>query len=273
MGQPYLAACTIYRDAASYLAEWVEFHRLFGVTRFFLYDNGSADDHRDVLAPYVDDGVVVVHHWPMPFLGGHGRGLALQRAFDHCLRTHRDDARWIAFLDLDEFLFSPGGDPLPELLPAYEEFSGLCVSRAEFGTSGHETRPEGLVIENYVHRRPVRPDQQVPSKSIVDPRRAVLALGSHTFVYAEGGAVDEHRRPVAQLDARGLKPLSWSKFRIHHYWSRSEDELRRKREQWQSIGSARSARVANAGPRGDRDETLVKYGPAVREAIARARAR
>ena len=52
MEQPYLAACTIYRDAASYLAEWIEFHRLLGVERFFLYDNGSTDDHREVLAPY-----------------------------------------------------------------------------------------------------------------------------------------------------------------------------------------------------------------------------
>ena len=56
MEQPYLAACTIYRDAASYLAEWIEFHRLVGVERFFLYDNGSVDDHREVLAPYVDAG-------------------------------------------------------------------------------------------------------------------------------------------------------------------------------------------------------------------------
>ena len=45
----------------TYLAEWIEFHRLIGVERFFLYDNGSADDHEQVLAPYVDEGIVVVH--------------------------------------------------------------------------------------------------------------------------------------------------------------------------------------------------------------------
>ena len=52
-GGAYLAACTIYRDDAAYLAEWIEFHRLMGVERFFLYDNGSTDDHREVLAPYL----------------------------------------------------------------------------------------------------------------------------------------------------------------------------------------------------------------------------
>ena len=90
MEQPYLAACTIYRDAASYLAEWIEFHRLVGVERFFLYDNGSADDHREVLAPYVDEGIAVVHDWPLPFIGRRGRGRALPRAFEHCLGAHRD---------------------------------------------------------------------------------------------------------------------------------------------------------------------------------------
>ena len=39
-------------------AEWIEFHRLVGVERFFLYDNGSTDDHREVLAPYVEEGIV-----------------------------------------------------------------------------------------------------------------------------------------------------------------------------------------------------------------------
>jgi len=273
MGQHYLAACTIYRDAASYLAEWIEFHRLAGVERFFLYDNGSTDDHRDVLAPYLEDGSATVHDWAMPFIGRRGRGRALSRAFDDCLRTHRDDARWIAFLDVDEFLFSPTGSPLTELLPEYEEHAGLCVSRAEFRSSGHRTRPEGLVIESYRHRRRVRPDDHVPVKSIVDPRRAVAALGAHTFVYREGAAVDEEGRPVDQLDARGLKPVSWSRFRIHHYASKSEEEHESKQQHWRSIGPVRRAGVSPPAQGGDLDETLLAYGPAVREAIERARGR
>src|SRR4051812_35685821 len=103
----YLAACTIYRDDAAYLAEWIEFHRLVGVERFFLYDNGSTDDHLEVLAPYIEQGLATVRDWPGPFLGRGGRPKALVQAFEHCAGAHREDARWIAFLDVDEFLFSP----------------------------------------------------------------------------------------------------------------------------------------------------------------------
>ena len=102
--------CSTYKDGAEDLLEWIEFHRLVGVERFFLYDNGSTETaHLDVLAPYVESGIVVRHPWP---------GRARQHAaFSECLTRHRDDAAWIAFIDVDEFLFSPSGRPVPEVLP------------------------------------------------------------------------------------------------------------------------------------------------------------
>ena len=41
--KPYLAICAVYRNEAPYLREWIEFHRLVGVERFFLYNNRSTD--------------------------------------------------------------------------------------------------------------------------------------------------------------------------------------------------------------------------------------
>jgi hypothetical protein len=269
MPQAYLSACTIYRDAGSYLAEWIEFHLLAGVERFFLYDNGSSDHHREVLAPYLEEGIAVLHDWPLPFIGARGRGGAIVRSLDHCLRTHGHESRWIAFLDIDEFLFSPTGAPVSQLLPEYEEYPGLCVSRAEFGTSGHRTRPEGLVIENYVHRRRVGPDDRARVKSIVDPGRTMLPLGPHTFLYRDGLAVDENRRPV-DFDFRALKPVSWSRFRIHHYWSKSQEDFASKTTLWRDLGTQRGTYVElPQAPQGQLDETLAAYGPAVREALER----
>jgi hypothetical protein len=59
----YLAACAIYLNEAPNLQEWIEFHRLVGVERFYLYNDNSTDDHRAVLAPYVDEGIVVLKDW------------------------------------------------------------------------------------------------------------------------------------------------------------------------------------------------------------------
>ena len=270
----YLAACTIYRDDADYLAEWLEFHRLAGVERFFLYDNGSRDHHLDVLAPYLDEGVVTRHEWRAPFLGRNGRPKALFTAFEHCAGAHRGDARWIAFLDVDEFLFSPAGAPVPEVLRDFEEFPGVVVSRAEFGPSGHATKPAGLVIESYVERIAPRPDDRTEYKSIVDPRRLARTLSAHSFRYTDGLPVDEERRAVNPLKRMTRKPVVWSRLRVHHYFSRSEEERRRKASMWAEAGSIRRVPAAPLHlPRAVRDETLVAHAPAVREAIARAQAR
>jgi hypothetical protein len=131
----YLSVCAIYKNEAHYLREWIEFHRLVGVERFFLYDNGSTDNHLDVLAPYIEDGAVTVRKWFVP-------EQAQNAAYDDCLRRRlrelirpedsRDltDSRWIAFIDIDEFLFSPSGRPLPEILRDFEPYPGVGGSRA-----------------------------------------------------------------------------------------------------------------------------------------------
>src|SRR4051812_48015764 len=122
-----LAVCAIFRDEARYLAEWVTFHRLQGVERFYLYDNLSTDDWRSELGPEIAAGIVEVRHWPdVP-------GQA--SAYEDCLRRHRTDTRWIAFIDADEFLFSPTGKPLPELLRAFDTHPGVVVNWRVYGTN------------------------------------------------------------------------------------------------------------------------------------------
>lgn len=269
--KPYLALATAYRDDAHYLREWLEFHRLVGVERFFLYDNGSTDDHREVLAPYVEEGLAVVHDWPMPVIGDTGRPTGLIRAFDDCVERHRDDARWIGFIDVDEFLFSPPGVPVSELLRHYEEAPGVVVHRAEFGTSGHRTRPPGLVTESYLHRSAHRPDSRAYYKSIVDPSRVVRCVSVHHFDYRDGLAVDEHGRPM-RTGIRAEKTfVSFSRLRINHYRTKSEEELRRKWAMWADTGKSQTdepprSRVEMSSLHVE-DETITAYVPALREAL------
>jgi hypothetical protein len=198
------------------LREWIEFHRVVGAERFFLYNNLSVDDHAEELAAYVDAGIVVLIDWPEE-PGQYG-------AYSHCLREHRGDSRWIAFLDLDEFLFSPTTQPLPEILVEFEEFPAVGVNLALFGTSGHVTPPPGLVIENYVWRA-AAPKPGTHIKSIVDPTRAGRPLSGHHFVYESGVAVDERRRPIE--DGMTASP-SMSVLRVNHYVTKSRAEWMRK---------------------------------------------
>ena len=173
----YLSICAVYRDEAPYLREWVEFHRLVGVERFFLYNNNSGDEHREVLAPYVEDGSVTIHDWP--------QWPAQIQAYDDCLKRHRERLQVDAFIDLDEFLFSPEGTPLPEILREFEEFPGVGVNWARVrivGAPDHAARARARVIRAAHGRFGI--NRHI--KSIVNPARVRAFCLPHFFMYDQG---------------------------------------------------------------------------------------
>jgi hypothetical protein len=243
----------IYQNEAPYLREWVEFHRLVGVERFFLYDHESTDNHREVLAPYVDDGTVLIHDWPVQ--------PGQKEAYDHCIAKHGHESRWIAFIDVDEFLFSPNGEAVPDVLRDYDELSGVGVPWAIFGTSGHKTRPPGLVIESYTLRT-TRPRKSRHFKSIVDPTRAARALGPHAFAYK-----DALYEPVPRF-------AMFDRLRINHYWTKSEEELQQKLERVRAdtgdayAASAERALTLTSSDHSVFDDAILRYLPALRDALA-----
>jgi hypothetical protein len=271
--KPYLSLCALYKDHADYLREWIEFHRIVGVERFFLYDNESTDDHEHVLAPYVERGIVEVHHWKSPPSVERGVPWAVIDAFTDSVRRHREDSRWIGFIDIDEFLFSPAGRPLPEVLAEFEQFPGVEVSRFDFGPSGHEEKPHGLVIESYVQRRhyesPKKDWEHV--KSIVDPARTDRAFNAHGFFYTEGCSVREDAEPAPQ-DPPGRRYFPQGQIlRVNHYITKSKAEYERKGAQWAAAGVP--------FPDSDQseffeflstvhDDTITMYVPALREALS-----
>jgi hypothetical protein len=264
--KPYLAIAAIYRDEAPYLREWIEFHRLVGVERFFLYNNESTDDHMAVLEPYTSEGIVVWEDFP-------GFPVQLQ-CYQRCIETHRHDARWIAVIDIDEFLFSPTWRPVPEILEEYEDHPGVAVNCVQFGTSGHRTPPAGLVIENYTRRLGLdRPRSRVV-KTVLDPERAVAHGGNpHYFVFRDGAtAVDELRRPVR---AEASESPSIDRLRINHYFTRSQEERERKLASLRAdTGLPRSREGVEKRDRrlnAVADETILRYAPALRAALGRGR--
>jgi hypothetical protein len=265
----YLSVCAIYRNEADYLREWIEFHRLVGAERFFLYDNRSEDHHERVLAPYVADGTVVLKHWPS--------SPGQLSAYDDCLAERREASRWIAFLDLDEFLFSPTGRPVSEVLVDFERWPGVGANWAAFGKSGHRTQPPGLVIENYLHRMRDDRARHRNIKSVVNPMRVQRTVTPHHFIYKDGFAVDENHNPLERPPRSVTERVSFSLLRVNHYWTRSAEEWKRKLETFDAhLGGLRQNYEPNA--LGDLDEldrkldehyddTITMYAPALREAL------
>jgi hypothetical protein len=250
-----LAVCAIFRDEARYLAEWVSFHRIQGVEQFYLYDNRSTDDWRSELQPEIEAGIVEVQQWP--FAPGQ------LSAYEDCLRRHRDDARWIAFIDSDEFLFSPTGKRLPEVLRDFDTHAAVVANWRVYGTSGWEHPPEGLVIENYLMRAPDEYDRNRQVKSIVNPRSALGQASSAHHFRLRGDPVGEDRLPIKF----GIREPTADLLRINHYFTKSQAEFERKVQiPRPSTGLPRDG--VRAPVDAIRDETILQFAPQLRELLS-----
>jgi hypothetical protein len=278
--ESYLAICTMYRNEAEHLAEWIEFHRLVGVERFFLIDNESDDESAEVLAPYIEGGVVVPYEAPGSAASQTELDAIKIPVFHEVIAAHGADVRWIAFVDTDEFLFSPTGRPVAELLEEYEHWPAVAVNGAFFGTAGHATPPRGLVLENYTRR--IKTGSEWRFKSIVDPLAVSRCISAHRFETKWGTTVDENGYPVAWTgnrywQAHGTKSPSLERLRINHYFARSELDLRAKHARRAELGAVAdlpgSDEIQREHAQGIQDEAILRYVPALREALERHAAR
>ncbi|MEN9802444.1 MAG: hypothetical protein RLZ37_1569 [Actinomycetota bacterium] len=226
--------CAVFKDESRHLEEWLEFHRLMGVEHFFLYNDHSTDGFMTVLQPWIDKGQVTLRP---------SKSREQKAIYNHCLRHGAARCRWIAFIDLDEFLFSPEAVPLPEAMERYSTVPAVFVHWILFGSGGHVHAPQGGTVDSYtksmgldasisddfVHGKIGPRSEYVTGcardgKSIVDPR-AVIEMGVHLpYILKWGSTVTETLGKPHPRSPAGT-PFTCDILRINHYWSRSVEEL------------------------------------------------
>lgn len=234
------AICAIFKNEAPYLREWVYFHRLQGFERFHLYNNESSDDWMPELWDLVSDGTVTIHEWP-----GKAQQLPAYSDFIQKCKTQYKSYNWVGFIDIDEFLYCRSGRPVAQLLNDYNQYAAVEAGWIIFGTSGHTSKPEGLVIDNYTMRSELDFEENVKHvKSIVRPVRVFNFLDPHQF----------------EVFGSKAKPQD---LRINHYWCKSEEELKAKYARGRAdIGKKHPEELVNsiiASTSAAKDETIKNF--------------
>ncbi|MCO5568075.1 hypothetical protein L7F22_021770 [Adiantum nelumboides] len=160
--RPYfLCVCTLVWNGAKFLKEWIMYHSYLGVQRFFLYDNNSDDDIESVLDS-LHSYNVSRHSWPWQ--------KTQEAGFSHCAVRASSQCMWVAFIDLDEFIFPKSflsskerkvsEPPLHGLIKEYDrvdrgKLGQLKFSNFNFGPSGLNTLPKSGQMVNYICRMSV----------------------------------------------------------------------------------------------------------------------
>ena len=230
--QYYLAVCAIAKNEGPYFQEWIEWHRKQGVEKFYIYDNESTDCTKEVLKPYIESGLVEYVYFP-----GYRMQLA---AYDDCLKNFRFDARWIAFIDLDEFIVPIKDDSIPAFLKRFEDSPAVEVNWLIYGSGGAKKKLPGTMMERFkCHSQPTHYlNRHV--KSIVDTRRVFNMIGCHEAARVSGYATDSHGNPIKK-HFREREPQQ-DIIRINHYAVRSYEEFLEKQNRGRASGSNRTVK-------------------------------
>ncbi|XP_078433270.1 glycosyltransferase family 92 protein Os08g0121900-like [Wolffia australiana] len=163
-----MCICTMLRNQARSLAEWIIYHGQIGVGQWFIYDNNSDDEIEDELSK-LSEYNITRRVWPWV--------KSQEAGFAHCAVMARGSCDWVGFIDVDEFLFLPSPElTLDKILTNYTvktpEIAELRTTCHTFGPSGQRTAPPEGVTTGYTCRT-AAPERH---KSIVRPAALSTSL-------------------------------------------------------------------------------------------------
>ena len=204
----YLSICAIARNESLYLEEWIKYHTGIGVEHFYIYNNESTDTTSMIAKSFKN---VTLKNFP---------GQRSQApAYLNCLNVFKNESRYIAFIDIDEFLVPKETLSLPAILKNYEEYPALCAHWRFFGSNGELNYTNKPVVERFTKCEKAI-DRHV--KSIVDPMRTSWIVTVHKFIHPTP-AVDEHFNKIADTDSRP-EPATADIIQVNHYVTKSYGE-------------------------------------------------
>lgn len=227
--QHYLSVVVIAKNEGPYFQEWLDWHINLGVEKFYIYDNESTDNTRDILQPYIEKGIVDYTFFP-----GYRKQLA---AYDDCLKKHRFDTRWLAVIDMDEFIVPLKHKNIPDYLRSLKPSPVVEINWLCYGSSGQKEKSAEPVMQRFKkHSLPSHPlNRHV--KSILDPRRVYGMIGCHEAARINGKAVDSDGNRVKK-SWRDRDPIH-NIIKINHYAVRSYQEFIEKKGRGRASGPTR----------------------------------
>ena len=224
-----LAVVSIMKNEAPYVKEWLDYHLLAGVEHFYIFDNESPDNLKEVLQPYIDEKIVTYHFYP---------GKARQyEAYNEAIQSYKFFCRYIAFIDADEFIFPQNNKSIievtDEILEDKPKAGGLAANIYYFGSNNLEKADYSKgVLERFTRRAPIDwipllsekkfPGGTAHVSTITNPRRVSHFGNPHYAFYFEGFHAVNSNGDIVPLFFNN--PPLVDKIVMNHYSVKSKEE-------------------------------------------------
>jgi hypothetical protein len=152
-----LSIISQFRDEARFLKEWIEFHLLIGVDKFYLTDHLSTDNPYKILKPYIENGTVILERVELETMLHVSNHLNVERTSSLAMHQSNKFANissedWFIFLNVDEFMFPKDGyTNIKEYLKSVPENVGsIGICNKAFGHNNYTLKEGDILIEKLV---------------------------------------------------------------------------------------------------------------------------
>lgn len=244
-GSDYVAICMAVKDEGPALNEYfVHHYHHLGIKRFYIMDDGSEPPlstldfpgvPRSILTFVSQNQVTRMHDTQI-------------HIYNRCQQDYGHLHTWIAYLDADEFLETPGTETLHEILEEFEaddSVGALAVNWKMHGSSGVLTRPESA-RKAFVHCVSDRNEDthgfesdNIHVKVIVKTDKAINSLSPHTW-NVNGTTVGEHGDVIGGPFRR---PITRDRIAVHHYATKSREEFEEKKLRGNAMSDPKDERL------------------------------
>ncbi len=217
-----LIICTVFRNEAPFLKEWILFHQKQGVEKFYLADNNSEDNFKKILEPFIQKGLVQLSATKTDEMNAFIQAEELNKLLVKAKQDFGENC-WVASIDVDEFLFSTI-QPIKELLNAQkgEKPGAILVNWLFFGTAHVK---EIDTDKSFLEQFQLRAKADLREHALVKP----ICYLANTVGFYGGPHVPFVKKKATLQYSDGtiynkeVKYITHTPLRINHYWFRSEN--------------------------------------------------
>ena len=133
----YLSVLAIFKNETMNLKVWLDHYIWQGVEHFYLIDNGSTDNPKEILQEYIDKGFVTYVYGDVK----HRQQQYYKDVFN--LFRLKEKTFWLAVCDLDEFFFGTQ-KRLSKVLRTHEKYNMVLSNWLMFGSDGLLEQPKDI---------------------------------------------------------------------------------------------------------------------------------
>lgn len=125
-----VAVCAIAKQENLYIREFIEYYRDLGIKKIILYDNNelNGENFKDILKNEILIGFVEIIDY---------RGIISPQinAYNNCYENNKKKFDWIAFYDIDEFLYIENYTDINKFLakPIFSNCSSILINWRYYG--------------------------------------------------------------------------------------------------------------------------------------------